>query len=147
MPASTTCGGVGMSGSPISRCTTLCPRASSRCAAASTTYAASVPSVSSRAAVCMSDSCLSDKWTPKPSPGVPPQLAIYVRVTLLGALQIHTLTGIHAHLLAFRNELGDLNRDPVRQLRRFGARRLGGAPHDGGGLDHVQLHHRRQLDA
>src|ERR1700756_3119229 len=96
-----------MSGSPISRCTTWCPAASSRFAAARTTYACSVPSVSSRAAE---------------------------RMELLGALQIHALSRIHADLLAFGDELRDLDRDAVRQLGGLGARRLGGAPHDRGGL-------------
>src|SRR5436853_6207950 len=58
-----------MSGSPISRCTTLCPAASRRLAAARTTYACSVPSVSSRAAECI-DNPVSDNETPGARPGV-----------------------------------------------------------------------------
>src|SRR5438093_13232501 len=46
---------------------------------------------------------------------------------LLGALQVHTLPRIDAHLLAFGDEFRDLHGHAVRELRGLGARRLGSA--------------------
>src|SRR3989442_6426037 len=154
-PASTTWGGVGMSGSPISRCTTLCPAASRRLAAARTTYACSVPSVSSRAAECI-DNPVSDNETPGRAPGVgtatqftcaPAPLPYPIGGGLLGALQIRTFAGVHPHFLTLGDELGHLNRHAIRELGGLGARRLRGTAHDRRGLHDGELHDRRELDA
>src|SRR5213594_1120343 len=126
-----------MSGSPISRCTTRCPAASSCLAAARTTYACSVPSVSSRPAQCI-DHPVGDNETPERAPGsavrcnlraraslCPTRSGGRTRAMLLGALQVHTLPGIDPHLLALGDEFRNLDGHSVRELRGLGARGLG----------------------
>src|SRR5260370_42465682 len=144
-----------MSGSPISRCTTLCPAPSRRLAAARTTYACSVPSASSRAAECI-DNPVSDNETPGRAPGVgtatqfrcaPAPLPYPIGGGLLRALQIGTFAGVHPHFFTLGDEPGHLDRHAVRELGGLGARRLRGTPHDRRGLHDGKPHDRRELHA
>jgi hypothetical protein len=64
----------------------------------------------------------------------------------LGALQVDTVAGVHPDPFTFADELGNLNRDPVAELGRLGAGGLGRGLHDGRGLHHLQLGHRRKLN-
>src|SRR4029077_15325984 len=127
-----------MSGSPISRCTTLWPAASRRLAAARTTYACSVPSASSRAAECI-DNPVSDNETPGRAPGVgtateftrtPAPLPYPIGGGLLGALQIGPFARVHPHFFTLGDELGHLDRHAIRELGGLGTRRLRGTAPD-----------------
>src|SRR5438046_273103 len=144
-----------MSASPTSSCTTFCPASSRRLAAARTTYACSVPSVSSRAAECI-DNPVSDNETPGRAPGVgttsqftcaPAPLPYPIGGGLLGALQIGAFAGVHPHFFTLGDELGHLDRHAIRKLGRLGARRLRGTAHDRRCLHDGELYDRRKLDA
>src|SRR5256885_348980 len=65
---------------------------------------------------------------------------------LLGAFQIGALARVHPYFFTLGDELGHLDRHPVRELGGFGARRLRGPSHDGRGLHNGELHDRRKLD-
>src|SRR5205823_13258213 len=66
---------------------------------------------------------------------------------LFRAFQIDAFPRVHPHLLSLVDELRNLDGDAVRQLGRLGARRLGSAAHDRGGLHHRETDNRRQPDA
>src|SRR4030081_1505960 len=59
--------------------------------------------------------------------------------SLLGALQIGTLAGVHPDFLTLGDELGHLDRHPVRELGGLGARRFRGPAHDRRGLHDGEL--------
>src|SRR5438046_6229360 len=144
-----------MSASPTSSCTTFCPASSRRLAAARTTYACSVPSVSSRAAECI-DNPVSDNETPGRAPGVgtatqftcaPAPLPYPIGGGLLGALQISAFAGVHPHFFTLGDELGHLDRHAIRELGGLRGRRLPGTARARSGRHDRELHYRRKLDA
>src|SRR5207247_2981404 len=112
-----------------------------------TTYACSVPSVSSRAAECI-DNPVSDNETPGRAPGVgtatqftcaPAPLPYPIGGGLLGALQIGAFARVHPHFFTLGDELGHLDRHAIRELGGLGARRLCGTAYDRRGLDDREL--------
>ena len=62
---------------------------------------------------------------------------------LLGALEVHPVSRIDPHPLAFADEFGDLNHDAIAQPGGLGARCLGGGLHHRGGFHDLQLRHGR----